>query len=177
MYNQNEIQAIRYAVDRGVWCLMGRTMFFRAEILQTEGFRQAFVNERWGPNVLNTGDDQFITTYLLMHGWESCIQNVKEAEITTHIMDDGKLLRQLVRWQRNSHQTFYRLLFVEPGFSLLWKYESKTFLHCTTGTDILSRRMHPFMAHKLVERLLRPVYAFAYLFAWCWSMKKTPTFG
>ncbi|KAF6822906.1 N-acetylglucosaminyltransferase [Colletotrichum plurivorum] len=144
--NQNKIQAVRFAADRGCFCLVGRTLLTRAEIAKDPRFLHAITHEYWRGKHLNTGDDVFVTRWLQTEGWDLSIQNCPEAELTTHVMQDAKLLRQLVRWQRNSIQSFLRTLVDKPGIVKVWQ-------------------KHPYMTRKLIERLLRPVIAWIHIFA------------
>lgn len=119
--NQNKIQAVRFAADGGCFCLIGRTLLMRAEIAKDPRFLHAIANEYWRGKRLNTGDDVFVTRWLQTEGWDLSIQNCPEGELTTHVMRDAKFLRQLVRWQRNSIQSFLRTLVDKPGIATIWK--------------------------------------------------------
>ncbi|TEA10736.1 hypothetical protein C8034_v008887 [Colletotrichum sidae] len=144
--NQNNVQAIRFAADDGCFCLVGRTMMMRAEIAKDPSFIHNLTHEYWRGKLLNTGDDVFITRWLLTKGWDMSIQNAPQAEITTHVMDNSDLLLQMIRWQRNATQTFLSMVFYEPGIYVIWK-------------------KHPYMARKLIERLLRPVISWVHIIA------------
>ncbi|KAL0931201.1 N-acetylglucosaminyltransferase [Colletotrichum truncatum] len=144
--NQNNIQAIRFAADGGCFCLVGRTLLMRTEIAMDVRFIHAITHEYWRGKRLNTGDDVFITRWLLSKGWDVSIQNAPEAEITTSVMRDSNLLRQMTRWQRNAIQSFLTTVVYSPG---IWNIHKK----------------HPYMARKMIERLLRPVLAWIHIAA------------
>lgn len=113
---QNRIQAVRFAADEGCFCLIGRTMLIRSSILQDEEFLQAMCNDYWAGNKLSTGDDCFISRWMMARDWKFCIQNAAEAEILTLIPNDRKMLLQNVRWKRSSLQSCWTILFYSPGF-------------------------------------------------------------
>ncbi|KAK1850652.1 polysaccharide synthase [Colletotrichum chrysophilum] len=144
--NQNNVQAVRFAADGSVFCLVGRTLMMRAEIAQDPRFQYEITHEYWCGKRQNTGDDVFITRWLVTEGWKMSIQNAPEAEITTLVMRDSALLRQMVRWQRNAIQSFLVTVVYKPGLLQLYK-------------------KHPYMARKLIERLLRPIIAWVHIIA------------
>ncbi|KAF9877516.1 hypothetical protein CkaCkLH20_05216 [Colletotrichum karsti] len=119
--NQNNNQAVRFAADGSVFCLVGRTMMVRADIAKDPKFTHAIKNEFLNGKRLNSGDDVFLTRWLLRKGWKMSIQNAPEAEITTEVMRDSTLVLQMFRWQRSAFQSFWKTLFVEPGISKIWK--------------------------------------------------------
>lgn len=116
---QNRIQAVRFAADQGCFCLIGRTMLLRSSILQDEDFLHAMCNDYWAGNKLSTGDDCFISRWMMDQGWKFCIQNAAESEILTLIPKDSKMLLQNVRWKRSSFQSCLTLIFDCPG---LWRF-------------------------------------------------------
>ncbi|KAJ5427708.1 CAZyme family GT2 [Penicillium cf. griseofulvum] len=63
-------------VDGGLPCMSGRTVAYRTQILQNEAFTYAFTNEEWwfGKYQLNADDDNFITRWMVSHGWETYMQ-------------------------------------------------------------------------------------------------------
>ncbi|KAK2035099.1 family 2 glycosyl transferase [Colletotrichum zoysiae] len=144
--NQNNVQAVRWTADGGCFCMVGRTMVFRAEVAADPRFLRAITTDTWRGKLMNTGDDSFITRWLQTEGWGIAVQNAPEAEITTVVFDDANFLRQLVRWQRSAIQSFLTTAFYEPGLGKIAK-------------------KHPYMARKLVERLLRPLLAWIHIFA------------
>jgi cellulose synthase/poly-beta-1,6-N-acetylglucosamine synthase-like glycosyltransferase len=71
-------------VDGGMSCLSGRTAIYRREILADPNFQTEFVNETWwGKYALHSGDDKFITRWLVKNGWNMYLQNHKEACLQT----------------------------------------------------------------------------------------------
>ena len=71
-------------VDGGMSCISGRTALYRREILADPVFQEAFVNETWqGKYALHSGDDKFITRWLVKNEWNMQMQNHKEACLQT----------------------------------------------------------------------------------------------
>src|SRR5579859_5470733 len=63
-------------MDGGVPCMSGRTVAYRTHILQDEQFTGGFTDEKWwfGQYQLNADDDNFITRWMVSHGWETYMQ-------------------------------------------------------------------------------------------------------
>lgn len=57
-----------YASDGGInFCVSGVTMLLRGEILRDPEFQAAFTNDFWMGRRQNSGDDSFITRWILFH--------------------------------------------------------------------------------------------------------------
>lgn len=102
-------------IDGGVPCLSGRTVAYRTRILQDDGFTHAFTNEEWwfGRYQLNADDDNFITRWMVSHGWETYIQYHPEVEIKTTLEDNPKFLKQCARWSRSNWRSNLTSMFSE----------------------------------------------------------------
>lgn len=100
-------------LDGGIPCISGRTAAYRAAIVQDPNFQDCFTNEYWlGLWRLNSGDDQFMTRWMVDHGWNSRIQSAPEAEIETTVLPSALYVRQWLRWNRNAQRSYSkRLLF------------------------------------------------------------------
>lgn len=71
-------------IDGGVFCVSGRTSAHRTAILQDPDFIDGFLNEYTffglvGP--LNADDDNFVTRWMVNHGWKIRIQYSDGARI------------------------------------------------------------------------------------------------
>ena len=111
-----DISAMNY-LQTAVTCLSGRTAAYRAHILKSPEFLDAFVNDYWlGRFLLDSGDDTFITRWLLGNGWKLRIQTDPDARIATLLAPTAKFLRQIVRWSRNTRRSFLRCIFLIEGF-------------------------------------------------------------
>ncbi|KNG90286.1 putative polysaccharide synthase Cps1 [Aspergillus nomiae NRRL 13137] len=102
-------------VDGGLPCMSGRTVAYRTDILQDEGFTYAFTNEEWwfGRYQLNADDDNFITRWMVSHGWETFMQYHPEAEVLTTLEDNPKFLKQCARWSRSNWRSNLTSMFHE----------------------------------------------------------------
>jgi hypothetical protein len=116
----------------------------------------------------NTGDDGFLTRWVLFHHvlhphaqdkngttarprqWRLGIQLTPEAEVGTTIMRDSRFAGQMKRWYRSGLRHRLLCLLYEPGIREIWQ----TF---------------PFMTRKMVEGMLNPILLWVRL----WSIYKT----
>ena len=107
-----EIAATNW-IDGGVFVISGRTSAHRSNILKPSSFRDAFVNEYTffglvGP--LNADDDNFITRWMVEHGWKIRIQYSDNACIETTLGEFPKFLSQCLRWVRTTWRSNPRSL-------------------------------------------------------------------
>jgi cellulose synthase/poly-beta-1,6-N-acetylglucosamine synthase-like glycosyltransferase len=102
-------------MDGGTPCLSGRTVAYRTKILQDPDFIHGFTHEEWwfGRYELNADDDNFLTRWMVTHGWETYFQYHPEAEIQTTLEDNPKFLKQCVRWSRSNWRSNLTSLFQE----------------------------------------------------------------
>ena len=108
-----EISATTH-IDGGISCLSGRTAAYRSRILQDQAFMAGFTNEYWWSKYqLNADDDNFITRWLVAHGWAIHIQYSKEAELRTTLEGNPKYLKQCLRWSRSNWRSNLK--------SMLWE--------------------------------------------------------
>ncbi|KAJ6493317.1 family 2 glycosyltransferase [Mycena sanguinolenta] len=150
------LQAARFAADGGCWCLEGRTALIRTTILKDADFRWALTHDMWMGNALNTGDDSFITRWMIAHGHKMSIQDAPEAEISKVVMRDTKAYaKQTIRWQRTSLQTCTSLVLLDPGFRALWK-------------------QYPYLARKYTECSLSLPWALAHIAALIMVSRQNP---
>ncbi|KAK2801846.1 hypothetical protein FQN50_007591 [Emmonsiellopsis sp. PD_5] len=102
-------------VDGGMPCLSGRTAAYRTKILQDPEFTHSFTNEEWwyGKYELNADDDNFLSRWMVSHGWETYYQYHPEVEIQTTLENNPKFLKQCVRWSRSNWRSNLTTLFQE----------------------------------------------------------------
>lgn len=119
--SQRMIQiSANFAFDGSVTCLSGRTAAYRAEILKANDFVRAFTKDFWcGRYLLDSGDDVFITQWVLSTGWKLALQTSPAATIRMTCTSTSRHLLQLLRWARNSKRGQIRALFFH---SWVWKY-------------------------------------------------------
>jgi hypothetical protein len=101
-------------IDGGVPCLSGRTAAYRTIILKDPEFLHGFTHDYWlGKYHLNSGDDKFLTRWMVSHGWSTYIQCCKEAELLSTMKPNWRFLKQVLRWTRNTWRSDLRSLFME----------------------------------------------------------------
>lgn len=100
-------------IDGGVSCISGRTACYKTAILQNEDFYDKFLNEKFFGMQLQSGDDKFLTRYLIVNGWKTYHQLSKGCTLTTTFESGWKHYLQLVRWSRNTWRSDLTALFIE----------------------------------------------------------------
>jgi len=122
-------------IDGGVPCLSGRTAAYRTIILKDPEFIHGFTNDFWlGKYHLNSGDDKFLTRWMVSHGWSTYVQCCKEAELLSTMKPNWRFLLQVLRWTRNTWRSDLRSLFMER---YVWT-------------------AHPYCAYTMVDKLFNP---------------------
>nr|GAT42958.1 predicted protein [Mycena chlorophos] len=122
-------------IDGGLPCLSGRTAAYRTIILKDPEFLHGFTHDYWlGKYQLNSGDDKFLTRWMVAHGWSTYVQCCKEAELLSTMKPNWRFLKQVLRWTRNTWRSDLRSLFMER---YIW----------TT---------HPYVAYTMVDKLFNP---------------------
>jgi cellulose synthase/poly-beta-1,6-N-acetylglucosamine synthase-like glycosyltransferase len=100
-------------MDGGLPCLSGRTVAYRTTILQDPEFTHGFTHERWRTYQLNADDDNFITRWMVSHGWKTYVQYHKECEVRTTLEGNPRFLKQCLRWSRSNWRSNLKSMFVE----------------------------------------------------------------
>ncbi|KAG0006533.1 hypothetical protein BGZ65_006938 [Modicella reniformis] len=123
-------------IDGGVCCLSGRTAAYRTCILQDPQFQYEFTHDFWlGKYPLNSGDDKFLTRWMVYHGWNTYVQICKEAELFSTFKNNWRFVKQVLRWTRNTWRSDFRSLFMER---VIWK-------------------RHPYVAFTMVDKIFNPI--------------------
>ncbi|KAL9932272.1 hypothetical protein V8E36_008751 [Tilletia maclaganii] len=123
-------------IDGGVPCLSGRTAAYRTVILKDPAFLHGFTNDYWlGKYLLNSGDDKFLTRWMVSHGWNTYIQVCAEAEILSTMKPDWRFLKQVLRWTRNTWRSDIRSIFTERH---IWT-------------------RHPYVAYSMIDKFTNPI--------------------
>ena len=100
-------------MDGGLPCLSGRTVGYRTSILMDPEFQDGFMNETWRTYQLNADDDNFMTRWMVSHGWKTYVQYHKQAELLTTLEDNSRFLKQCLRWSRSNWRSNLTSMFVE----------------------------------------------------------------
>ncbi|KAF7731261.1 hypothetical protein EC973_000677 [Apophysomyces ossiformis] len=122
-------------IDGGVCCLSGRTAAYRTLILKDPAFQYGFQNDLWlGKYPLNSGDDKFLTRWMVSHGWNTFVQVCPEAELFSTFKNNWRFVKQVLRWTRNTWRSDFRSLFTER---VIW-------------------RRYPYVAFTMVDKFFNP---------------------
>ena len=102
-------------IDGGLACLSGRTYAIRSYIVQDEIFRAECANEKWLFDIplSKADDDNFVTRWLVNHGWKIKIQNAPEARVTTTLDNSSAFIGQCIRWCRTTWRSNITSMFFE----------------------------------------------------------------
>jgi len=123
-------------IDGGLPCLSGRTAAYRTVILKDPEFLHGFTHDYWlGKYQLNSGDDKFLTRWMVSHGWNTYVQVCREAELLSTMKPNWRFLKQVLRWTRNTWRSDMRSLFMER---YIWT-------------------SHPYVAYTMVDKLFNPL--------------------
>ncbi|KAF9357258.1 hypothetical protein BGX26_004001 [Mortierella sp. AD094] len=123
-------------IDGGVCCLSGRTAAYRTCILQDPQFQYEFTHDFWlGKYPLNSGDDKFLTRWMVYHGWNTYVQICKEAELLSTFKNNWRFVKQVLRWTRNTWRSDFRSLFMERK---IWG-------------------RHPYVAFTMIDKIFNPI--------------------
>lgn len=102
------------AVDRGASCISGRTMCFLTSAISSEEFHHAFMNESLAGIHLLSGDDKFLTRYIIKKGYKTYHQLQPGCMLTTTFEKGRKKhMSQIIRWSRNTWRSDITALFIE----------------------------------------------------------------
>ncbi|EXJ59352.1 uncharacterized protein A1O5_12233 [Cladophialophora psammophila CBS 110553] len=164
-----------YEADGGInFCVSGVTALLRSEIARDPALQSAFGNDMWMGQRQNSGDDSFITRWVLFQHlfrppgpsddqkkprqWKLGMQLTKEAEVGTSIMLDSRFAGQMKRWYRSGLRHRLMCLLYEPGLRGMY-------------------RTCPHMTRKMVEGMLNPVLLWVRLYCFWRTFHICPWFA
>eukprot|EP00899_Mesostigma_viride_P010653 jgi/Mesvir1/1958/Mv12442-RA.1 len=94
-------------LDGGISCLSGRTAAYRRCIF-TPQFKHEFTNEFWMGRKLHSGDDKFLTRWVVKDRWKTALQIHEDCLIQTTFRADSRFLKQVLRWSRNTWRSDFK---------------------------------------------------------------------
>jgi cellulose synthase/poly-beta-1,6-N-acetylglucosamine synthase-like glycosyltransferase len=141
-------------IDGGIPCLSGRTAAYRTVILKDPDFLHGFTHDYWlGKYQLNSGDDKFLTRWMVSHGWTTYVQCCKEAELLSTMKPNWRFLKQVLRWTRNTWRSDIRSLFTERyvwtqhpyvAYTMVWVLILRIFACALTQPKQVDKLYNPF---------------------------------
>jgi cellulose synthase/poly-beta-1,6-N-acetylglucosamine synthase-like glycosyltransferase len=149
-------------IDGGVCCLSGRTAAYRTVILKDPEFIHGFTHDYWLDKYhLNSGDDKFLTRWMVSHGWSTYIQCCKEAELLSTMKPNWRFLKQVLRWTRNTWRSDMRSLFMERHIWTAHPYVAFTMVGYPGHTVyLLGPPVTLYSGRQIIQSLYSP----------CWSL-------
>lgn len=148
----------RFGADGAVWLLLGCSQVLRAEIVQDDEFLNDLRVQTFRGSPVMAGGDTWMTRLLMERGHKLAFQCASEGMVYTSPKIDSGYVAQLVRWQRTTYVNFASMVLDRPGFFAL-------------------RREYPYMARKMVERLLRLLIIPLHFMIWLWVLYTKPALG
>jgi hypothetical protein len=129
--------------DGSVSCLSGRTALYHKRIL-TDSFNQEFTEEMWrGKHKLISGDDKFMTRWIVSHNWNMSMQVSPECTLATTFKADGKFFMQILRWTRNTWRSDTKSLIIERD--VWYRYPIQAILMCDRMISPFTLMSGPFL--------------------------------
>jgi cellulose synthase/poly-beta-1,6-N-acetylglucosamine synthase-like glycosyltransferase len=105
-------------VDMGASCVSGRTACYKTSYIQEDPFYEKFLNEKFFGMSVVSGDDKFLTRYIMNKGGKIYHQCGEKCYLTTTFERGSRFMKQLLRWSRNTWRSDITCLFIEKK---IWK--------------------------------------------------------
>lgn len=130
-----ELRATSY-VDKSAACLSGRTELYRKCIFDDfENFEDYFLKETFYGKLQLSGDDKCMTRICMQSGFKLYHQISEKSCLSTKFEDGKVLIKQILRWSRNTIRSDFKSLFIER---FVW-------------------RRFPFLTIIMIDRFIAPV--------------------
>lgn len=129
-----ENKATTFAGNGCCSCVSGRTMAFRTALFQTDDFHEKFMNEHFFNALQLSGDDKCLTRMCINSDYKLYHQITEECTLSTQFESGMTLMKQILRWSRNSWRSDLKLLFAERK---VW-------------------RKSPWLAFVLIDKMISP---------------------
>jgi cellulose synthase/poly-beta-1,6-N-acetylglucosamine synthase-like glycosyltransferase len=112
--------AVRYleikattVIDGGCVCISGRTACYRTDVIQREDMYEKFMKEKFLCLSVLSGDDKFLTRYVINNGYKTYHQLLHNCELSTPFEKGERLFKQFIRWSRNTWRSDFNAIFIE----------------------------------------------------------------
>lgn len=122
-------------VDKGASCISGRTACYKTSYIQQEQFYEEFLNEKFLGMRVVSGDDKFLTRFVMKQGGKIWHQGGNACYLTTTFERGSRFFKQLLRWSRNTWRSDLTCLFIEKA---VWKN------NLFTALVLLDKMVTPF---------------------------------
>jgi cellulose synthase/poly-beta-1,6-N-acetylglucosamine synthase-like glycosyltransferase len=129
-------------IDKGASCISGRTACYVTNFIQEEEFYEQFLNEKFFGMQVVSGDDKFLTRYVMRKGGKIWHQGGKKCVLSTTFERGPRFMKQLLRWSRNTWRSDITCLFIERA---VW-------------------RNNPFTALVMLDKVVTPFFLIYGLF-------------
>lgn len=129
-------------IDKGASCISGRTACYVTNFIQEEEFYEQFLNEKFFGMQVVSGDDKFLTRYVMKKGGKIWHQGGKKCDLSTTFERGSRFMKQLLRWSRNTWRSDITCLFIERA---IW-------------------RNNPFTAIVMLDKVVTPFFLMYGLF-------------
>ncbi|KAL8935455.1 MAG: hypothetical protein Q9216_005411 [Gyalolechia sp. 2 TL-2023] len=148
-------------IDGGMSCLSGRTFAVRADILQSAAFTVGFAEETWffGIPLSKADDDNYVTRWLVNHGWKIKVQTAPQAELSTVLSSHSVFVHQCIRWCRTTWRSNITSMFVDRR---IWKDQP----WCSYALHLSTFNPPPAILEALLAYLLHHAYDNGQPFSW-----------
>ena len=123
-------------IDNGASCISGRTACYHTSMIQEDEFYEKFLNEKFFGLSVVSGDDKFLTRYVMNKGGKIWHQTGKLCKLTTTFERGSRFMKQMLRWSRNTWRSDITCLFIERK---IW-------------------RNNPFTAIVMFDKLVTPFF-------------------
>ena len=104
-----------------------------------------------------SGDDKFMTRWVVKRGWKMRMQLSPECTLATTFKSDGKFFKQILRWTRNTWRSDFKSLVLERV--IWWRYP----VQARNSLWSFSCTLQPFLSRlcNMFAKALSDVYTIA----------------
>jgi hypothetical protein len=98
-----------------------------------------------------SGDDKFMTRWVVKKGWKMRMQLSPECTLATTFKADGRFFKQILRWTRNTWRSDFKSLVLER--TIWWRYpiQVQPSVCCSNSVVVTLRWFWYFLLFPLLE--------------------------